>query len=58
MPWKHIGSRRPFHEQERMVMRFLKGLVLGTAVGFAAGLSLSDRQWQELVARTRRPPVE
>ncbi|MEY2958764.1 MAG: hypothetical protein RLZZ01_1332 [Actinomycetota bacterium] len=39
-------------------MRFLKGFVLGTAIGFAAGLSMSDRQWQELVARTRRPSVE
>ncbi|MFZ9015999.1 MAG: hypothetical protein ACO23O_03275 [Ilumatobacteraceae bacterium] len=43
---------------EGRAMKFLKGFVFGAAVGFATGLSMSDRQWQELVGRTRRTAVE
>lgn len=35
-------------------MKFLKGLVFGSIVGFAAGAALSEKQRQELAERVAR----
>jgi hypothetical protein len=35
-------------------MKFIKGLLLGSIAGFAAGAALSERQRQELAERVAR----